>query len=203
MSGPHLSDAARRARPTRQRAVATWSPRTAPTPWLKAAVETARRASRQLASPAPPMPRQRLAAPACLPTVPYLACAATAPTGRVRAPLSEDATAHCPSASEPSPLPGRLRRREHDHGERRPSSSLAVLHLWSVELTLPSLLAVAGPPPATVAPLHWRDAAVEPDFFSSASTRSSGELAFRPPCLAGSLTVGGARPPPFAPSPPL
>jgi hypothetical protein len=181
MSGPHLSDAARRAGPTRQRVVAAWSPRTTPMPWLKAAVETARRASRQLASPAPPTPRQRLAAPARLPTVPYL------PT--VRAPLSEDATPHCPSVSEPSPLPGRLRRREHDHGEHRPSSSLTVLRLWSVELTLPSLLTVAGPPPATVAPLHWRDAAVETDFFSSASTRSSGELAFRPPCPSSSLTV--------------
>jgi hypothetical protein len=160
------------------RAVAAWLPRAAPTP------------------------RQRLAAPARLPTAPRLACATAAPTGRVRAPLSEDATPRCLSASEPSPLPGRLRCHEHDHGEHRPSSPLAVLRPWSVDLTLPSL-AIAGPSPATVAPPHRRDTAAEPDFFSSPSTRSSGELAFRPPCPAGSLTLVGARPPPFAPSPPL
>jgi hypothetical protein len=71
-----------------------------------------------------------------------------------------------------------------------------------VELEL-TLLAVAGPPPATVAPPHRGDAAAEPDFFSSPSTRSSGELAYHPSCPAGSLTVVGARPPPLAPSPPL
>jgi hypothetical protein len=37
-------------------------------------------------------------------------------------------------APRPS-LPGRLRRCEHDHGERRPSSPLTVLCPWSVELT--------------------------------------------------------------------
>jgi hypothetical protein len=37
------------------------------------------------------------------------------------------------------------------HCERRPSLPLAVSLLWSVELTFPSLLAVIGPPPATVA----------------------------------------------------
>jgi hypothetical protein len=153
-----------------------------------------------------PRPRRRCpdsAAPARLPTAPRLTCAAAAPTGHVHMPLSEDAMPRCPSAPEPSPLPGRLRRHEHDHGERRPCSPLAVLHPWSIDLTLPSLLAIAGPPPATVAPSRRRDAAAEPDFFSSPSTRSSGELAFRPPCPAGSLTVVGARPPPFAPSPPL
>jgi hypothetical protein len=105
-------------------------------------------------------------------------------------------------APRPS-LSGRLRRREHDHGERRPSSPLAVLRPWSVELTLPSLLTVAGPPPATVSPPRRRNATAKPEFFSSPSTRSSGELAFRPPCPAGSLTVVGARPPLFAPSPSL
>jgi hypothetical protein len=86
-----------------------------------------------------------------------------------------------PTALSPSPKPtvvvrvprpslsGRLRRHEHDHGERRPSSPLAVLRPWSVELTLPSLLTVAGPPPATVAPPRRRNAAAEPDFFSSPS----------------------------------
>jgi hypothetical protein len=191
-----------------------WLTCTAPTPRLKATVGTARRTSRQPASLAPPAsrqpaspasstPRQRLTVPAHLLTAPHLACTAAALTGCVRAPLSEDATPRCPSASEPSPLPGRLRRREHDHSERRPSSPLAVLHPWSVDLTLPSLLAVVGPPPATVAPPRRRDAAAEPDLFSSPSMRSSGELAFRPPCPAGSLTLVGARPPPFASSPPL
>jgi hypothetical protein len=65
------------------------------------------------------------------------------------------------------------------------------------------LLTIAGPPPTTVATPRQRNAAAEPDFFSSPSTRSSGELAFCPPCPAGSLTVVGARPPPFAPSLPL
>jgi hypothetical protein len=59
----------------------------------------------------------------------------------------------------------------------------------------PPLLTVTGPPPATVAPPRQRNTTAEPDFFSSPSTRSSGELAFRPPCPAGSLTVVGARPP--------
>jgi hypothetical protein len=44
MSGPHLPDAARHAGPTRQRAVAAWLPRAAPTARLKATVGTARRA---------------------------------------------------------------------------------------------------------------------------------------------------------------
>jgi hypothetical protein len=72
-----------------------------------------------------------------------------------------------------------------------------------LELTLLSLLAIAGPLPATVAPPRRGDAAVEPDFFSSPSTRSSGELACRPSCPAGSLTVVGARSPLLVPSLPL
>jgi hypothetical protein len=86
-------------------------------------------------------------------------------------------------APRPS-LSGRLHRREHDHGERR-------------------RLTVAGLLPATVAPPRRRNAAAELDFFSSPPMRSSGELAFHPPCPAGSLTVMGAQPLPFAPSPPL
>jgi hypothetical protein len=85
------------------------------------------------------------------------------------------------------------------HDERRPSSPLAVLHPWSVELTFPSLLTIAGPSPATVAPPHRKSATAEPVFSPSPSTRSSGELSPPPPCPAGSLTVVGARPPPFAP----
>jgi hypothetical protein len=77
------------------------------------------------------------------------------------------------------------------HGDRRPSSPLAVLHSWSVELTFPSLLPVAGPPPATVDPPHRKSAAAEPVFSPSPSTRSSDELSSPPPCPAGSLTVVG------------
>jgi hypothetical protein len=162
-------------------------------PRLKAAVGTAC-ASRQLASPAPPTPRQRTRARRS----PDSRLASLIPTAPSPGPKLT-VTVRAPRSS----LPSRLRRREHDHGERRPRSPLAVFRLWSVELTLPSLLAVVGPPPATVAPPRQRDAAAEPDFFSSPSTRSSGELAFRSPCPTGSLTVVGARPPPFAPSPPL
>jgi hypothetical protein len=55
-SGPHLSGTASRAGPARQRAAAAWRPRAA---HLPGAVGTARRASRQHASRAPP-PLRRL-----------------------------------------------------------------------------------------------------------------------------------------------
>jgi hypothetical protein len=70
------------------------------------------------------------------------------------------------------------------HGERHPSSPLAVLRPWSVELTFPSLLTIAGPPPTTVAPPRRKNATAEPYFFPSPSTRSSGELFF-PPRMSG------------------
>jgi hypothetical protein len=132
------------------------------------------------------------------------------PTAASHAPLPRPAVSArpCPKAPrpavrvEPSPLspppPSRA-----SSGERRPSAFPRRSSPVELELTLLSLLTVAGPPSATVAPPHRGDAAVEPDFFSSPSTRSSGELACRPPCPAGSLTVVGARPPPFTPSPPL
>jgi hypothetical protein len=81
-----------------------------------------------------------------------------------------------PTAPSPGPKPsiavraprpllsGRLRRREHVHGERRPSSPLTVLRPWSVELTFPSLLAITGPLPATKAPPHQKNTAAEPVF---------------------------------------
>jgi hypothetical protein len=116
-----------------------------------------------------------------------------APVQRCNAPLSEPSRRRC----------RRLRRREFLHGERRPTASPRRSSPVELELTLLSLLAVAGPPPATVAPPRRGDAAAEPDFFSSPSTRSSGELACRPSCPAGSLTVVGARPPPLMPSPPF
>jgi hypothetical protein len=89
------------------------------------------------------------------------------------------------------------------HSERRPSPPLAVFHPWSIKLTSPSLLPVAGPPPATVAPPHQKNAAAEPVFSPSPSMRSFGELFSPSPCPAGSLTAVGAQLPPFAPPPPL
>jgi hypothetical protein len=80
---------------------------------------------------------------------------------------------------------------------------LTVFHPWSIELTSPSLLPIAGLPPATVAPPHQKNAAAEPVFSPSLLMRSSGELSPPPPCPAGSLTVVGARPPLFVPPPPL
>jgi hypothetical protein len=132
------------------------------------------------------------------------------PTAASRAPPPRPAvsTRPCPKAPgpavrvEPSPLSPPSPSRASS-GERRPSASPRRYSSVELELTLLSLLTVAGPPPTTVAPPRRGDAAVEPDFFSSPSTRSSGELACRPPCPVGSLTIVGARPPPFAPSPPL
>jgi hypothetical protein len=86
-SGPHLSDAARRDGPARQRTVATWPPHAAPTPRLKAAVGTARRASRQPPRPRRSPPDSHLARVARLATAPRLAHAAAAPTAS-RAPPS-------------------------------------------------------------------------------------------------------------------
>jgi hypothetical protein len=90
------------------------------------------------------------------------------------------------SDAAPPPCPNPAAVRQSDavaslvHGERRPSSPLTVHRPWSVELTFPSLLTVAGPPPATVAPPRRKNAVAEPDFLPSPSTRSSGEL-FSPP----------------------
>jgi hypothetical protein len=114
--------------------------------------------------------------------------------------LSEAAPPPCPNPAAVRPSNAVA---SFVHGERRPSSPLAVLRPWSVELTFHSLLTVAGPPQATVAPPHRKNATVELDFFPSLSTRSSGVLFPPPPCPAGSLTVVGARQPPFAPPPPL
>jgi hypothetical protein len=113
------------------------------------------------------------------------------------------------SKAAPPPCPNPVAVRTSDavasfvHGERRPSLPLAVSLPSSIELTFPSLLTVVGPPLAIVAPPRQKNAAAEPDFFPSPSTRSSGELFSPPPCLAGSLTIVGARPPLFAPPPPL
>jgi hypothetical protein len=114
-----------------------------------------------------------------------------APVRRCHAPLSELSRRRC----------RRLRRHEFLHGERRPTASPRRSSPVELELTLLSLLAITGPLPSTVAPPRRGDAAAKPDFFSSPSTRSSGELACRPSCPAGSLTVVGARPPPLTPSP--
>jgi hypothetical protein len=98
----------------------------------------------------PPRYRCCLASPVSIVLIPTVPPPGPKPTIAVRAP-------------RPS-LSGRLRRREHVHGERRPSSPLTVLHPWSVELTFPSLLAVAGPPPATIAPPRRKNTAAEPVF---------------------------------------
>jgi hypothetical protein len=76
MSGPHLSDAARRAGPARQRAVAAWLPHAVAACLMRAAfVPTAPRAARPTASRPPPhaspvTPPSRLsrAPTACVPT---------------------------------------------------------------------------------------------------------------------------------------
>jgi hypothetical protein len=103
--------------------------------------------------------------------------------------------------SEPPRLaPSRPRRRCCPKPRRRPC-----LKLVAVRPSPPSrdssTVSVAGPPPATVAPPRRKNAAAEPVF--SPSTRSSGELFSPSPNPVGSLTAVGARPPPFAPPPPL
>jgi hypothetical protein len=119
-----------------------------------------------------------------------------------RAVARSEADHHCPSAPIIAVRPSDAVA-SFVHGEHRPRSPLTVLCPWSVKLTFPSVLTGAGPPPATVAPPHRRNATTEPALFPSPSTRSFGELFFPPPCPAGSLTVVGPRPPPFAPPPPL
>jgi hypothetical protein len=122
------------------------------------------------------------------------------PVPTAPSPLSEAASPPCPNPAAVRPSDTVVR---FVHSEHRPSSPLAVLHPWSVELTSPSLLPVAGPLPATVAPTSSENATAEPVLSPSPSTRSSGELFSPSPCPAGSLTAVGARPPPFAPPPPL
>jgi hypothetical protein len=185
------------AGPARQRATATWPPCAASAQRLKAAVGTARlhvptalSRLRRATSDSAAHPLRPIAASHAPPPRPAMSArpCPKAPRPAIRA--------------EPSPLsppsPSRASTSEH-----RPSASRRRSSPVELELTLLSLLTIAGPPPATVAPPHRRDAAVEPDFFSSPSKRSSGELACRPPCPTGSLTIVGARPPPFTPSPPL
>jgi hypothetical protein len=128
----------------------------------------------------------RTASPRPVPTAPSLLCEAAPPP--------------CPNPAVVWPSDAVA---SFVHGERRSSSPLAVLRPWSIQLTSPSLLPVAGPPPATVARPRRKNATAEPDFFPSPSTRSSGELSSPPPCPSGSLTVVGARLPPFVPPPPL
>jgi hypothetical protein len=72
------------------------------------------------------------------------------PVPTTPSPLSKAAPPPClnPGAVQPSDAVASF-----IHGVHRTSSPLAVLHPWSVELTFPSLLSVAGPPSATVAHL--------------------------------------------------
>jgi hypothetical protein len=145
-SGSHLSDAAIRV---------GWLPRAAPCPRIKCAVKTTRRRPDSAALFRP----RRHRYPNCL-ARPVL----TAPL-----PLSEAAPPPClnPAAVRPSDAVTSF-----IHDESHPSSPLAVLRPWSVELTFPSLLTVAGPSSATVAPPRRKNASAKSDFFPSPSTRS-------------------------------
>jgi hypothetical protein len=192
-----LSAVTRRAGPARQRATAAWPSRVASAQRLKAAVGTAR----PRVPTALPHLRRAASDSAARPLRPTAASRALPPRPAVSARPCPKAP-HPAVRAEPSSLsPPSLSRASS--GERRPSASPHRSSPMELEPTLLSLLTVAGPPSATVAPPRRGDAAVEPDFFSSPLTRSSGALACRPPCPVGSLTVVGARPPPFAPSPPL
>jgi hypothetical protein len=141
----------RRHCPRRARLAARRCRVAATRPRIKCAVRTARRCPD---SAAPFRPRRRrclnrLASPRPIPTVP--------------SPLSE-------AAPPPYPYPVTVRPSSavasFIHSERRPSLPLVVSFSWSVELTFPSLLTVAGPPLATVAPPHRKkNTTVEPDFF--------------------------------------
>jgi hypothetical protein len=148
-SGSHRSDAAVRVGPTWQLTVAAWLPRTAPRPRIKCAVGTACRRpdSATPFRPAAFRPAVRTASPRPVPIAPP--------------PLSE---ATPPSVSEAHRCPAVSAVARFVHGERRPSPPLAVFRLWSVELTSPSLLPVARPSPATVAPPRRKNAAAEPVF---------------------------------------
>jgi hypothetical protein len=80
----------------------------------------------------------------CHTSSPHLASRAIVPT----APSSvSEADRRCPSA--PPSLSGHLRRRELIHDERSPSPLLSLFLPWNVEPSSLSLLAVAGPSPAT------------------------------------------------------
>jgi hypothetical protein len=130
-------------------------------------------------------PRRCLASHALVPTVP------SSVSGADRC---------CPSV--PPSLSGCLRRRELFHGERNPSPLLPLFRPWNVEPSSLSLHPDAGPPPATGALASSENAAADPVFSPSPSTRSSGELSPSPPCPVASLSAVGARATSFAPPPP-
>jgi hypothetical protein len=137
-----LSAAAVRAEPAWQRAVAACLPRAVPLSRLKCAVGTARRHP----DSAVPTGCPKTSSPRCRRRLACLDNAILTTAVRPRAhPVRSYLLVHvrCPSLS------GRLRRRDHAHGERRPSPPLTVSLSWSAELTSLSLLPVVGPPPAT------------------------------------------------------
>jgi hypothetical protein len=171
MSGSHLPAAAVRAGPAWQHAVAVWLPCAVPLQRLKYAVGTARRRSdnarsdrlsenrRRAADAASPRPsRQRSSQPCQRPV-------------QSRSSLSERPDRRYPAASA-------VVSTSTVSGAEPP---LVVFHLWSIELTFPSLLPIAGPSSATVAPPCQKNAAAELVFSHSPSTRSSGELSPSPP----------------------
>jgi hypothetical protein len=158
-------------------------PRAAPLQRVKCAVGTVRRRPDSVVPTAPPPLSET---PRPVPTVPL--------------PLPKAVPPPCPNPASVRPSDTVV---SFIRGESSPSSPLAVLHSWSVELTFPSLLPITGPPPVTVAPPHQKNATAELVFSPSPSTRSSDELSPPPPCPVGSLTVVGARLPSFGPPPPL
>jgi hypothetical protein len=160
----------------------------APLACLKGTVGTARRCPDSRPDHASPLsePRRRLTSRALVPTVP------SSVSGADRRYLST-----------PPSLSGCLRRRELFHGERNPSPLLSLFLPWNVEPSSLSLHPDAGPPPATGSLASSENAAANPVFSPSPSTRSSGELSPPTPCPAGNLSAVGARAPSFAPPPPL
>jgi hypothetical protein len=97
------------------------------------------------------------------------------PVPTTPSPLSKAAPPPClnPGAVRPSDAVASF-----IHGVHRTSSPLAVLHPWSVELTFPSLLSVAGPPSATVA--HLVGKTLPPSRISSPHRRRGAPVSYFP-----------------------
>jgi hypothetical protein len=99
--------------------------------------------------------------PAGVPTAPFRQRRSDRPRSDRLSEIT-DVTSPRPDPNTPPPCPNPAAVWPFDaianfvHGERRPSSPLAILCSWSVELTSPSHLPVARPPPSTVAPPRWK-----------------------------------------------
>jgi hypothetical protein len=183
-SGPHLSDATHRAGPTKHHAAAVWPPHATPMPQLKAAVGTARRASRQLprspapAQPRPPRPRHHRP-DSCLTRSCPTATASLASVRRRHAPLSERfRTRRCCRAAARAPPPSVLFHRRCRYAARAPPPSVLSRRRSraAARAPPPSVLPRRQPPPTSAAPL-----AMPPQQPSSTYTVPS------PPTLAGKV----------------